>query len=59
MRKSSIIPICMPKCINGKFQGSEVMFDARQLLDQFIGAAEGVAGMDNIDKVRKGITENP
>ena len=35
------------------------MFDARQLLDQFIGAAEGVAGKENIDKVRKGITENP
>ncbi|MEZ5871112.1 MAG: tellurite resistance TerB family protein [Nitratireductor sp.] len=35
------------------------MFDAKQLLDQFIGAAEGVAGKDNVDKVRKGIAENP
>ena len=35
------------------------MFDAKQLLDQFIGAAEGVAGKDNVDRVRKGIAENP
>ncbi|MFZ1813459.1 MAG: tellurite resistance TerB family protein [Rhizobiaceae bacterium] len=35
------------------------MFDAKKLLDQMIGAAENVAGKENVDKVRKSIAENP
>lgn len=35
------------------------MFDARKLLDQFIGAAENVAGKQNVDKVRDAIAKNP
>ncbi len=35
------------------------MFDARKLLDQFVGAAEQVAGKENIDKVRDAVAKNP
>jgi len=35
------------------------MFDARKLLDQFMGAAEEMAGKENVDKVRDAVAKNP
>lgn len=35
------------------------MFDAKRLLDQFVGTAETYAGKENIDKVRSTIAQNP
>jgi uncharacterized membrane protein YebE (DUF533 family) len=35
------------------------MFDARKLLDQFVGAAEQMAGKENVDKVRQAVRDNP
>ncbi len=35
------------------------MFDAKKLLDQFMGAAETYAGKENVDKVKAAIAANP
>jgi uncharacterized membrane protein YebE (DUF533 family) len=35
------------------------MFDAKKLLDQFMGAAETYAGKENVDKVKATIAANP
>ncbi len=35
------------------------MFDAKKMLDQFMGAAEQYAGKENVDKLKKAIAENP
>jgi uncharacterized membrane protein YebE (DUF533 family) len=35
------------------------MFDAKKMLDQFMGAAENFAGKENVDKVKKAIADNP
>ena len=35
------------------------MFDAKRLLDQFVGTAETYAGKENVDKVRSTIAKNP
>lgn len=35
------------------------MFDAKRLLDQFVGAAETYAGKENVDRVRGQIAANP
>jgi uncharacterized membrane protein YebE (DUF533 family) len=40
-------------------QSGDTMFDAKKLLDQFIGAAENVAGKENVAKVRDAIAKNP
>jgi uncharacterized membrane protein YebE (DUF533 family) len=35
------------------------MFDAKKMLDQFMGAAEDLAGKENIDKVKSAVAANP
>ncbi len=35
------------------------MFDAKKMLDQFMGAAEQYAGKENVDKLKKAISDNP
>ena len=35
------------------------MFDAKKLLDQMMGAAENIAGKENIDRAKAAIAANP
>lgn len=35
------------------------MFDAKQMLNQLMGAAENIVGKENIDKVKQAIADNP